>query len=199
MLFKFRFLEKWNEDLSYVDSLTKEYREFEISYNDFLKPVYPSITDERKRNYWISKKFVIKNNSAYIPEGVLYLIAKTFNKSSAITFENAEFIKYLKERKTDKLYKIKKLTREEILYSTLGKNAIMSVRIVIKKRRFLKGWKITYCNGYFGKQIFAFMTFSETYQILEARKRFQQSFLTVSYKTKEFFKDQQFDQFLKQK
>ncbi|WP_338969989.1 hypothetical protein [Spiroplasma endosymbiont of Labia minor] len=149
MFRKILLKELYIEDLNFANNMVDPFKTFSKRYNFLLKPKYPSFVDEIKRQLWFSKNILISGLGLNkVTELVANLIYSNFKNGNLITDNNIYLIKFLEEKKTDKIYKVINLTSGNWHYSTLGENSILSVRFKIRRKFFSKKILIKYFQGY---------------------------------------------------
>ncbi|ATZ16319.1 hypothetical protein JN01_0641 [Entomoplasma freundtii] len=196
--FKYQFKERYNADPHFADNLTFPYKTFEVKYNAILKERYPSITDEMKRQLWVNKKIKLDiKNLDEVTDGVKDLIATNFEHVDLITEKNSSLVKYLTEKKTAKIYKVKKFSPTHYHYSTLGDKAVLSVKFDIKLNFFKTQTIVKYSQGFLSEMAFMYVTYAETKQMVDAKLQFDKQAKQLEYKLKKYFmldKDQNKEQ-----
>jgi hypothetical protein len=187
-LFKYQFKEKYNSDLHFADNLTPKYKEFELKYNELLKEKYPSFTDEMKRQMWVSRKIKLNiKDLKVVTDGIKHLIGTNFENVSLITDNNSYLVKYLIEKKTGEIYKVKSFNSCHYHYATVGEKTILNVQFDIKYGFFKKNIIVKYSQGYLSESAFTFVTYGETKQIVDAKLQFDKQAKQIVYKIENYF------------
>lgn len=184
---KYQFKEKYNPDLHFVDHFVDQYKDFELKYNDILKEKYPSITDELKRQMWVTRKIKLDTtNLNLVTQSIKHLIGTNFENIELINDNNKYLVKYLIEKNTGKIYKVKQFNSCHYHYATLGEKSILSVKFDIKYSFFLKKIIIKYSQGFLSNTAFTFATYGETKQMVDAKLQFDKQTKQITYKIKNY-------------
>lgn len=171
--------DRYNEDPTFADHLSPAYKDFELRHNAILKPIFPAFTDEIKRSMWVHKSFLIKGHDLpTVTEQLATLICKNFENGDIINSENRDWIQYLTEKKTGKIYKVKAFGPHYYHYLTLGEKAILSVKFTLKAVNKTTV-KIKYFQGFHSETAFRLATLSETKHLMDAKIQFRRQFQMV--------------------